>query len=193
MEAKFLTRKPNQLNITFTDEELDQISAIQQFVDPKGISMPIKEYIEEKFQLAKAKTMGITVAELLAQKLDTIIKSNELYNATQLTEAQIESIKSLEPSKTIIGMRQNPIIANYLLMSYKEEFDVWHPDFTKFTPYKDYSPDAPKTELPLIQSYVIHLNTTNGEYVYIASINQIRPKETFDKNCQAIKEKYPSL
>lgn len=167
MEAQFSKTNPNKLEVTFTKEEMYQISLIQQLVDSKDVSLVVKEYIDKQFQVVKEKSMGITVAELLAQKLDTIIKYNKLYNGKIYTEQEIQDIKSLNPANVILGLKVASPISNQLVMEYTEEFNVSVP------PYKHLSSKR-------IPSYIINISTSVYDYVYIASINTIFSIDTYE-------------
>lgn len=162
-------KAPKKITIELDNEfvtKLDAVGYTEHF--QKEIKESIEKIIERKYQILKENSKGITVKELLEEKLGKAVEFNQQHTNMSISIKDIEKIKEQGIKGIIKGSIVTCPIENDIVQDYHITTDE---KVRKFT--------AANGSWRTVESYNIYISTNKGEFVYISALNTIKTLENY--------------
>lgn len=166
-----MTLKKGKIFLEISPETTAKLNAIgKEFIENSNITETVEEIINKKYNELIEGSEKRTVKELMAEKIEEIKEYNETNNIMNINKTMVKQVKNFELKNVIKGTIMTCPIEDDIVMNHKIEKDV------KINRYL-----ASSGSWTASPSYILHIKTNKGEYVYISVLNTIKTKEKYEE------------
>lgn len=166
-----MTLKKGKIILEISPETVMKLNVIgEEFIDEANITETVEKIINNRYEEIIEGSEGRTVKELIAEKIEEIKEYNEANKIMNINKTMVKQVKNFELKNVIKGAIMTCPIEDDIVMSHKIEKDV------KINRYL-----ASSGSWTASPSYILHIKTNKGEYVYISALNTIKTKEKYEE------------